>query len=106
MMSPRLLPLLAVLPALVVAGGVRAERRDHERARAALEAGQIRPLSELLSHVERQFAGRIIEAELEAVAGGWRYEIKVLPVDGKLLTVVMDAITGSVVRPGPTAFSY
>ncbi len=75
-----------------------AERRDHERARAALEAGQIRPLSEILAGIERQFPGRVIEAELEMNDGRWLYEIMILPPDGKVFTVEMDAATGALIH--------
>lgn len=74
------------------------ERRDHERARAALEAGQIRPLSELLTDVERRFRGRVIEADLERDDGQWLYEFKILPPNGRLFRVEVDAATGQLVR--------
>jgi uncharacterized membrane protein YkoI len=96
-MRRRLLPLLAV--STVLAAPVAAQdRRDHERARAALEAGQIRPLSELLSEVERRYRGRVIEAELELDDGQWLYEIKILPPNGQLFTVELDAATGALIR--------
>lgn len=99
-MRRRLLPFLLVLPPIFHGGVASGERRDHERARAALEAGQIRPLSEILSGVERQFHGRVIEAELETDDGQWRYEIKILPSNGEVFTVVLDAATGAVIRSG------
>jgi uncharacterized membrane protein YkoI len=74
------------------------ERRDHERARAALEAGQIRPLSELLTEVERRFRGRVIEADLDRDDGQWLYEFKILPPNGRLFRVEVDAATGQLVR--------
>lgn len=96
-MRRRLLPLLAV-SALLSAPAAAQDRRDHERARAALEAGQIRPLSELLSEVERRYRGRVIEAELELDDGQWLYEIKILPPNGRLFTVELDAATGALIR--------
>ncbi|HZH46285.1 MAG TPA: PepSY domain-containing protein [Roseococcus sp.] len=74
------------------------ERRDHERARAALEAGQIRPLSELLAVVERRYRGRVIEADLERDDGQWLYEFKILPLNGRVFTVELDAATGEFLR--------
>lgn len=74
------------------------ERRDHERARAALEAGQIRPLSDLLSEVERRFRGRVIEADLERDDTQWLYELKILPPNGRIFIVELDAATGALVR--------
>lgn len=98
-MRRRLLPFLA-LPPLFHGRLANGERRDHERARAALEAGQIRPLSEILAGVERQFHGRVIEAELETGDGQWLYAIKILPPNGEVFTVVLDASTGMVLRSG------
>ena len=74
------------------------ERRDHERARAALEAGQIRPLSDLLAEVERRFRGRVIEADLERDDSQWLYELKILPPNGRIFIVELDAATGALVR--------
>ncbi|MCX8133791.1 MAG: PepSY domain-containing protein [Roseococcus sp.] len=74
------------------------ERRDHERARAALEAGQIRPLSDLLAEVERRFRGRVIEAELERDDAQWLYELKILPPNGRVFIVELDAATGQLLR--------
>lgn len=47
-------------------------------ARAALRAGEIRPLSELLAQLERECVGDLIEIELDGDDGQWRYEIKLL----------------------------
>lgn len=97
-------PLAAALAAALIALGVVAppvaaqDRRDHERARAALEAGQIRPLSELLTEVERRFRGRVIEADLDRDDGQWLYEFKILPPNGRVFRVELDAATGTVVR--------
>lgn len=85
--------------ALVPFGSVHAqERRDHERARAALEAGQIRPLSDLLSEVERRYRGRVIEAELDRDDTQWLYELKILPPNGRVFIVELDAATGTLLR--------
>jgi len=104
-MSPRHLLLSCAVASLALAapayGAPQAptqERRDHERARAALEAGQIRPLSDLLSEVERRFRGRVIEAELERDDTQWLYELKILPPNGRIFIVELDAATGALVR--------
>jgi uncharacterized membrane protein YkoI len=96
-MRRRLLPLLAVSTVLAAPAAAQ-DRRDHERARAALEAGQIRPLSELLAEVERRFRGRVIEAELQLDDSQWIYDIKILPPNGRLFTVELDAATGALIR--------
>ena len=74
------------------------DRRDHERARAALAAGEIRPLSELLSAVERRYVGRVVETELEREGARWIYEIKLLPPSGRVYELKLDAATGTLVR--------
>jgi uncharacterized membrane protein YkoI len=88
------LALLPALPPLAMAQ----ERRDHERARAALEAGEIRPLAELLGDVERRFRGRVIEADLERDDGQWLYELKILPPNGRMFVIELDAATGALLR--------
>ena len=89
--------LLLCLMVLPVTGHAQ-ERRDHERARAALEAGLIRPLSELLAEVERRYAGRVIEAELDRDDGQWLYQFKLLPNNGRVFTIELDAATGLFLR--------
>lgn len=74
------------------------ERRDHERARAALEAGEIRPLAELLVLVERRYMGRVIEADLLRDDGQWLYEFKILPPNGRMFVVEIDAATSALLR--------
>lgn len=89
--------LLAASLAWAPAAGAQ-ERRDHERARAALEAGEIRPLAELLAEVERRYRGRVIEADLERDDGQWLYELKILPSNGRLFVIEIDAATGALLR--------
>ncbi|WP_424810788.1 PepSY domain-containing protein [Roseococcus sp. YIM B11640] len=97
-MRRRFIPVLASVAALLASPVAAQDRRDHERARAALEAGQIRPLSELLSEVERRFRGRVIEAELEFDDGQWLYEIKILPPNGRVFNIELDAASGTLIR--------
>lgn len=91
---------LLLLPAFLLAvPAARADdRRDHERARAALAAGEIRPLAALLAEVERRFVGVVIETELERDDGRWVYEFKLLPPSGRVYEIKLDAATGEVVR--------
>ena len=88
--------LLVSLPLIGPLGAQ--ERRDHERARIALEAGEIRPLAELLAVVERRYQGRVIEADLERDDGQWLYEFKILPPNGRMFVVEIDASTGALLR--------
>jgi uncharacterized membrane protein YkoI len=88
--------LLLVAP--LMGPPVRAdEHDDSERARAALETGEIRPLAELLARMESLYAGRVIETELEQDHGRWIYDFKLLPETGRIFTIKVDAATGKVV---------
>lgn len=72
-------------------------------ARRAVLAGEVAPLSELLSIVEKDYKGDIVKIELEAEDarkwGGSKkrkifiYEIKVLTLDGNLVKLKYDAKT-------------
>lgn len=74
------------------------ERRDHERARAALAAGEIRPLGELVAAIESRYVGAIVETELERKGGRWIYEIKLLPPSGRVVELKFDAATGALLE--------
>lgn len=96
MRASRLLPILLLLP---ISGGPLAragESGDHERARAAMQAGQIRPLAELLAEIERRYIGQVIETELDREDGRWTYEFKLLPPTGHVYKLEVDAATGAV----------
>lgn len=95
-----LLLSILLLPPLTlgVPGAAASDRRDHERARAALADGQIRPLSDLLAEVERRYVGRVIETELEREDGRWVYEFKLLPPSGRVARLYLDATTGTILR--------
>ncbi len=95
--------VLALLLASAVASTALADRdRDHDRARAAVRAGQIVPLAEILAVVERDFPGEVIEVELESerLRGRrvWIYEIKLLGVRGNVLELEYDARTKRLLR--------
>ena len=75
---------------------------DHERARQALQAGEIMPLDKILAVVSQSHPGQILEVELdrERSQGGkvWMYEIKGITPDGKLFKLKVDARTGEVAQ--------
>ncbi len=88
------LPLLLALPPVAVADG----ERDHDRARAALRAGEVLPLATILERVARQHPGQVLEVELEREHGRWVYELKLLRNSGALVKLEVDARDGSVLR--------
>ncbi len=71
---------------------------DHDRARAALVAGEVLPLDDVLQRVARQHPGHVLEVELEREDGRWVYELKLLQGDGGVLKLEVDARDGTVLR--------
>lgn len=71
---------------------------DHERAQAAVQAGQVLPLHTLLERVAREHPGQVLEVELERSDGQWVYEIKNLQTDGRLAKLKFDAGTGELIN--------
>ena len=90
MIRALLLSLLLILPLPALAGH---EDDDHERARAALEAGEVVPLQEILDTVNARFTGQLIEVELEQKHGRWIYEIKLLTKPGSVVKLTYDGRT-------------
>ena len=68
--------------------------RDHDRARAAVQAGQVLPLAVLLQRVQRSHPGQVLEVELEYDDGRWVYELTLLQPGGRLLKLELDAASG------------
>ena len=99
-------PLAAVLAGLIwVAGGAGAAHavdNDHERAREALAAGQIRPLKDILASLEERCGGRVIEVELEAgppaSRSAWQYELRMMMPQGDVLGLDVDAATTQILQ--------
>lgn len=76
---------------------------DHDRARQALEAGQVQPLRIILERVEREYPGQVIDVELEREGEGennperWVYKIKMLRSGGTLIKLKINARDGTVI---------
>jgi uncharacterized membrane protein YkoI len=110
---PIFLPLLsrlrfclrrALLPVLLLAGlalplAGQASERDQDRARAALQAGEIQPLPVIMARVAALNPGHVLEVELERERGRWVYEFKLLQAGGGLLKLQVDAQSGAVLNP-------
>ncbi|MCC7485825.1 MAG: peptidase [Burkholderiales bacterium] len=94
-MKPRRRVFALLATALLLASGAGPGRardeRDHDRARRALEAGEILPLRTILERVERDTPGQVMEVELERKDGRWIYEIKMLRAGGSLVKLRVDA---------------
>jgi len=89
--------VMAALGALPSHAG---DAQDHDRARRALEAGEILPLRTVLERVERDYPGQIMEVELEQKGDRWVYEIKVLRTGGALIKLKFDGRDGRLLDGG------
>jgi len=90
--------------ALLLAGlAVAGERpgADQDRARAAVQAGEVMPLPALLERVQRSHPGQVLRVELERDDGRWIYELRLLQPDGRLLKLEVDARSGEVLEAKP-----
>lgn len=107
MRIPYQAPLLLLCAALASAALVlllpesaraSSDDRDHDRARTALQAGEVMPLKTLLLQLERSHPGQVLEVELEQEHGLWVYEFKLLQPDGRLVQLDLDARSGAVLK--------
>jgi uncharacterized membrane protein YkoI len=89
-----------VMAALAATPSHAGDGHDHDRARQALEAGEILPLRTILDRVERDYPGQIMEVELEQKGERWIYEVKVLRTGGSLVKLKFDGRTGHVLGAG------
>lgn len=92
-------PALLLLPILLFAAetGARAGD-DHERARAALREGRILPLERIVESARQRFGGEVLDVDLEDEEDGFRYELKLIAPDGRILKLDYDAATGELLR--------
>jgi len=91
--------LCAALLASTGIAGHAGDDRDHDRARQALEAGEVLPLRNILERVERDYPGQVIDVELERYQDDrnnerWVYKIKLLRDGGSLVKLKIDARDG------------
>lgn len=84
--------LVLLLSSLAVPPGLLADDRDHDRARKALEAGEILPLRTI---IDRDYPGQILEVELERDDGQWIYEVKLVRDKGSVIKLKLDARDGT-----------
>lgn len=91
---------LALGFALGLATTVHARDRDgdHDRARAALQSGEVLPLATVLERLRRRDPGEVLGVELEREDGRWVYEIRLLRSGGELVRLDLDARTAEVLR--------
>jgi len=79
-------------------GRRRGDRRDHERARRALEEGRARPLADILTQVRGRLGGEVIDVEFDREDGRYIYELKVITPAGRLREIHVDALTAEILK--------
>ncbi|MBR0718382.1 PepSY domain-containing protein [Bradyrhizobium liaoningense] len=94
----RIRALILAAALVVVGGGTSALARDHDDARRAVEAGEIRALAEILKVVKGKLPGDVVGVKLEREAGAWMYELRVIDEKGRLFEIHVDARSGEVAR--------
>jgi uncharacterized membrane protein YkoI len=99
------LELKSALKAIVIAAATllaspsaHADGRDHDAARKAVEAGEIRPLAEIMEGLRGQLPGEVVGVKLEKEKGLWVYELRTLDGRGRLFEVYVDGRSGAIVR--------
>jgi uncharacterized membrane protein YkoI len=80
--------------AALLAVSTTAHAGDHDRARRAVQSGQVLPLRTVLDKAMAQFPGDLIEAELEEKHGRIVYEIKLISPEGNVIKLHYDASDG------------
>ncbi len=88
--------LLALALAATASSGLHAGGDDHERARRALERGEVLPLRAVLEQVERTQQGQVLKIEFERDDGRYLYKIRLLQPDGRVAKLKVDAVDGRV----------
>ncbi|MCJ2012190.1 PepSY domain-containing protein [Methylobacterium sp. J-076] len=88
----RLLLAACLFPVLARAPSARADE-EADRARRALERGDIRPLDEVLRAASAAVPGDVVSVDLKHDDGRWRYKLRILGPDGKRRSVKIDART-------------
>lgn len=96
--SRRLVSPFAVALVLGTACAATFADSDQDRARAAVQSGKVLPLKAVLERLAREHPGQVLEVELEQEGGRWRYEIRLLQRDGRLVKLELDASSGEVLR--------
>ncbi|CAN7463769.1 PepSY domain-containing protein [Rhizobacter sp. LjRoot28] len=72
--------------------------RDHDRARAAVQAGEVLPWPTVFDRLQRTHPGQVLDLELEREDGRWIYEVRLLQADGRLLKLEVDARTADIIQ--------
>lgn len=87
-----------VLLLISLAAPAWADTDDQDRARRALEAGEILPLFDILEAAQAARPGRVIEIDLDRDDGRWIYELEMVSSNGQLYEMEIDAATAAILE--------
>jgi uncharacterized membrane protein YkoI len=88
--------MFAVLAPMALEPALAGDKHDHDKARAALERGEIRPLEEILALVRDRLEGRIVGVEIERKKGHWMYEFRLVDDKGRISEAYVDGLSGKI----------
>ncbi|WP_052699165.1 PepSY domain-containing protein [Hyphomicrobium sp. 99] len=74
------------------------DRSERETVRAAVERGELKPLSVVLQAVQSKLPGEVVGIEIEREQGVWIYEFRVAGEKGRLFDVYVDAATAQILK--------
>ena len=89
---------LVIIATLLFSSAAALADDDHERARKALERGDILPLTEIMARVSAEYPGQILAADFDREWSGYRYELELLGEQGYMLEIEVDAATGEILE--------
>lgn len=90
---------IAVLAvALFCMAPASADDDDWRQLHREVQAGRIKPLSEILDLLSQDWVGEVLEVEIEKDDGQWIYEIELLGPRGQVVEFEIDARSGDIVE--------
>lgn len=93
--------MLAMLISTAASAATVAREDDRERRdamRRAVESGDAMPLSQILPKLRSRIAGDVTGVDVERQRGRWRYEFRIIGLDGRVRDVYVDARSGEIER--------
>ncbi|MEJ2378634.1 MAG: PepSY domain-containing protein [Pseudolabrys sp.] len=88
--------VLAAGLAIIVPLASRADERERDAVRQAVQRGEIHSLSDILAAIRGKLPGEIAGVEIERKHGRWLYEFRVVDEKGRLFEVYVDAKTATI----------
>ncbi len=73
--------------------GRNGHRRDHEKAKAAVEQRKAVSLKELKSYLDRVYPGKILRVSIQNKSEKYYFRIRILGSENRIVSLVLDALT-------------